>query len=150
THPEEVAAAAFSPDGRTIVTGCQDRLARLWDRGTGQLLAVLRGHREWIEGVAFSPDGRTVVTGSWDHTARLWGVAPRLPLDPVAAPAGRPLWTQVAFSPDRTTVLTAGGNLARLWDTATGRPIGAPLRHRWRVHALAFSPDGRRVATSSH
>ncbi|MGP0067642.1 MAG: tetratricopeptide repeat protein [Isosphaeraceae bacterium] len=58
----------------------------------------------------------------------------------------------VAFSPDRERVLVAGvtNALARLVDTETGQPIGPPMTHRWpRVNALAFSPDGRHLATAS-
>ena len=43
----------------------------------------------------------------------------------------------------------AGGS-TRLWETSTGRPLGFPLRHARNVRTVAFSPDGRRVATASH
>ncbi len=62
--------------------------------------------------------------------------------------------TAVAFSPDGRAVLT--GKLAmrtiraaRLWDAATGEPIGKPLRHEGAVLAVAFSPDGKAVLTGS-
>jgi hypothetical protein len=53
-----------------------------------------------------------------------------------------------AFSPDGTRVVTAS-NTARLWDAATGAPLGEPLRHESRVRSAAFSPDGARVVTAS-
>jgi WD40 repeat protein/tRNA A-37 threonylcarbamoyl transferase component Bud32 len=56
----------------------------------------------------------------------------------------------VQLSPDGKTVLAGSeGNSARLWDLATGRPLGGPLRHRWSVQSVAFCPDGRTVATAS-
>jgi len=56
----------------------------------------------------------------------------------------------VAYSPDRLTVATASGDATvRLWDIATGRPLGPSLRHRGMVAGLAFSPDGRRLITGS-
>src|SRR5262249_36220793 len=56
----------------------------------------------------------------------------------------------VAFSPDGKAVLTGSGDrTARLWDAATGRPLGTPLTHQDAVRAVAFSPDGKAVLTGS-
>ena len=55
----------------------------------------------------------------------------------------------LAISPDGKTIVTAGHDkTARLWDVATGRPIGAALKHRGAVFAAAFSPDGKGVLTA--
>jgi len=56
----------------------------------------------------------------------------------------------VAFSPDGKRFATASqDHTARLWDTATGRPLGRPLQHRETVFAVAFSPEGKLVLTGS-
>ena len=57
----------------------------------------------------------------------------------------------MAFSPDGKTVLTAGRDgKARLWDAATGQPLGQPVEHRDpRSCAVAFSPDGKTILTGS-
>jgi hypothetical protein len=56
----------------------------------------------------------------------------------------------VAFSPDGKAVLTGSrDNTARLWEAATGRPIGQPMPHDAELHAVAFSPDGKAVLTGS-
>ena len=54
----------------------------------------------------------------------------------------------MAFSPDGKTVATASfDSSARIWDAATGRPVGTPLTHRHAVLTLAFSPDGKTILT---
>jgi WD40 repeat protein len=84
-HQNNVVAVAFSPDGRTVLTGSWDRTAQLWDAATGKPLGPPLRHDDHIANGAavFSPDGKCVLTGSIDKTARLWRLeeAP-LPKDP--------------------------------------------------------------------
>jgi WD40 repeat protein len=69
---------AFSLDGKTILTGCADGTARLWDASTEQQLGQPLTHQEVVRAVAFSLDGKTILTGCADGTARLWDVATEL------------------------------------------------------------------------
>jgi hypothetical protein len=72
-HEDVVTSAAFSPDGKRIVTASWDRTARLWDAETGKSIGEpLTGHAERVWSAGFSPDGKRIVTASWDKTARLW------------------------------------------------------------------------------
>jgi WD40 repeat protein/tetratricopeptide (TPR) repeat protein/tRNA A-37 threonylcarbamoyl transferase component Bud32 len=148
SHENRVRAVAFSPDGKTILTGSQDNTARLWDAASGQPVGQPMRHQFGIPSVAFSPDGRRVLTGSDDKTVRLWDAA-------TGQSIGRPLQHQdavsaVAFSPDGKTALTGSSDkTARLWDVATSKPIGKPLEHGGAVRAVAFSPDGKIALTAS-
>jgi WD40 repeat protein len=64
--------AAFSSDGKTIVSASGDGTARLWEAATGQELRRLQGHIVAVTFAAFSRDGKQIVTASLDSTARLW------------------------------------------------------------------------------
>ncbi|MCP4699605.1 MAG: hypothetical protein GY862_22560, partial [Gammaproteobacteria bacterium] len=65
--------AAFSPDGKTIVTAEAEGAVRLWNAADGLLTHTLIGHEGGVNHAAFSPDGQTLATAS-DDTARLWRV----------------------------------------------------------------------------
>jgi WD40 repeat protein len=72
-HSDCVDSVAYSPDGRTVVSGSWDGTIRIWDAQTGAAVGQpLKGHTDYVTSVAYSPDGRTVVSGSDDKTIRIW------------------------------------------------------------------------------
>ena len=78
---DTIYSAAFSPDGRQVVTASGDNSkntgeARVWDAATGQPLTPLFRHDSEVRFAAFSPDGRRDVTSSDDGKARVWAIAP--------------------------------------------------------------------------
>ena len=75
-HTCGVRSAAFSPDGKKIVTASYDKTAKIWDASTGECLHTLEGHTNWVCSAAFSPDGKKIVTASYDNTAKIWQLFP--------------------------------------------------------------------------
>jgi WD40 repeat protein len=69
-HTNSVLSVAFSPDGRHIVSGSEDKSVWVWDSSIGEVQNVLKGHTNSVLSVAFSPDGRCIVSGSEDNS--LW------------------------------------------------------------------------------
>src|SRR5262249_40117381 len=75
-HTSYVWSVAFSPDGKTLVSGSEDKTLILWDVATRQPLGQpLTGHTSYVRSVAFSPDGKTLVSGSGDKTLIWWDVS---------------------------------------------------------------------------
>jgi WD40 repeat protein len=73
-HRDLVTDAAFSPDGRRVVTGSWDSTARVWDAVTGQPITPPLNHGALVVHVAFSPDGRRVLAGGGGTRAQVWNV----------------------------------------------------------------------------
>jgi WD40 repeat protein len=67
-----VGPIVFSADGRWLASGGDDNVVTVRDAGSGEVRAVLRGHREQLYALAFSPDGWTLASSSADRTLRLW------------------------------------------------------------------------------
>ncbi len=148
----DVYAIAFSPDGRTLVSGdaYPNGVVRFWDLTAGKERKRLpaRAH-SGVSALAFSPNGKTVACGHG-------GVDPVLRL--LDAESGEVRWRlpvlfgsvdSLHFSPDGKTLAAAGGwdRVVVLWDAATGKEITPCVRHHGVVTAAALSPDGRLAAT---
>jgi WD40 repeat protein len=140
--------AAYSPDGKQIVTTGVDRTARVWDAGTGKILMVLRGHDDMVRSARFSPDGRQIVTASNDATARIWDAATG---KEIAVLRGHTdLVADARFSPDGQQIVTASyDGTARVWDAATGKELSVLRGHETGIYTAHFSPDGQKIVTPS-
>jgi WD40 repeat protein len=71
-HGDHVDPVAALPDNRRCVSGCDDKLVRVWDIHTRSQLAVLEGHTGWVRSIAVFDGGRYVASGSFDQTVRIW------------------------------------------------------------------------------
>jgi WD40 repeat protein/class 3 adenylate cyclase len=148
THPDGVISGTFSPDGKYVLTGSRDQIARLWELQTGNEIRQFLGHTDRIISTVFSPDSRWIVTGSWDMTIRLWDVQTGGEIRQFLGHTDRII--SLAFSPDsRWIVTSARDKTARLWDVQTGQQVRAFVGHTDIVEGIAFSPDGKEVLTGS-
>ncbi|WP_414518592.1 ribosome assembly protein 4, partial [Nostoc sp. PCC 9305] len=69
-HSSRVNSIGFSPDGKTLASGSDDKTIKLWDVSTGKAIKTLTGHSSSVLSVAFSPDGKTLASGSDDKTIK--------------------------------------------------------------------------------
>jgi len=112
---------AFDPaGGRLVVAGADHRL-RVYDAGSGELLATMTGHTERARSVAFAPDGSRIASASPDGTVRLWDA--RSGAQVLVLHDHPEMAMSVAWSPDGSCLASGGGNsradvcTVRLWET---------------------------------
>jgi len=65
----------FTPDGRHIISGSEDKTIKIWNSNTGNLLHSLAGHARGVNAVVISQDGEQIISGSEDKTIKLWKLA---------------------------------------------------------------------------
>jgi WD40 repeat protein/tRNA A-37 threonylcarbamoyl transferase component Bud32 len=141
----DIAAVVFGPDGR-LATAEKSGLIRIWDAATRQPMATVQVDAR-VEDIAFSPDGRLAVACG-DGSVRIYPAAGTG--GPVTL-KGHPRGVhRVTFSPDGRLLAAAGEDRATiLWDVASGQRLHTLPSQRATVSGLAFSPDGRQLATST-
>jgi WD40 repeat protein len=149
-------ALGLSADGKRVASSSwADLRIHVYEVETGRLLRTFAGHTAHLWGAALSPDGRRLVSGGQDSILRVWDVETGKALPALAGP--RDPCRCLAWSPDGKSIacghyVAAGKEwrgILRLYDVKTGKPRWEGKGHDREITGVAFSRDGRRLATSS-
>jgi WD40 repeat protein len=141
---------AFSPDGRRLTTGGNEGTVRIWDVEQKRQLLACPGHERGVNSVAYSPDGTMLATD--DGTVRLFDAATGQLLRVLSQ---RVSVYRLAFSPDsrRLATIVRSPDVGQqgavgIWDVTTGQELRSFRGHHGPMTCVAFSPDGKRVASA--
>jgi hypothetical protein len=131
-HTGSVWLISFSPDGRFVLSGSDDKTLKLWDVATGKALRSFQGHGGWVRSVAFSPDGSFAMSGSQDGTAQMWTIQ-----------TGQEVASMMATTNDQWLTITPKGFFsASLRDTDMVAIVaGMEVTTIEQVHQSLFNPD---------
>ncbi|NJM71045.1 MAG: WD40 repeat domain-containing protein [Scytonema sp. RU_4_4] len=145
-HNNWVNSVCFSPDGKTIASGSDDKTIKLWSLD-GYLLHTLTGHGSRVNKVVFSPDGKTIASGSEDTTLKLWSLNGHL-LHTLTGHKDD-IWG-ISFNPDGKTIATASDDqTVKLW-SLDGQLLYTLIGHQDWVRGVSFTPmTARPFATAS-
>ena len=159
-HMGLVSGVIFTLDGKYLATAGLDKVIRVWDWQTGQVVRVLRGQvgagdEGRINAVALSPDGRRLAAagqmtlpGKPAQHIRIYDFETGEIVQLLSGHTRKVL--SLAFSPDGTRLVSGSGDrTALVWDLTTGGALHRLDQHNAEVYAVGFTPDGARIVTGS-
>jgi WD40 repeat protein len=143
--PERGRAVALSPDGRFVAVGLARSNVAVREVATDRLVATLATSSEAF-GLRFAPDGRRLAAAGWSKSIRLWNLAPLLD-----AQAGGPESQRAGTSAPSSAGFPMSASPSALFGLTTPTHADTALEagHWLKVWAVAFSPDGRRLASTA-
>lgn len=146
-HRGPVRSLAWSPDGKSIASGSEDKTVQVWDPTTGQTLLTYSKHTAVVLAAEWSLDGKHLASGARDKTAQVWDASTGAQLvvyhghtDDVHAVAWSPDGSRVASGSDDTTV--------QVWNASTGALLFKHTGHTKPVESVQWSPDGKSFASA--
>jgi WD40 repeat protein len=153
-HAGRLSAVAYRPDGQCFASASLDGVVTIWDARTHEEILTLPRHDGGVLCVTFNRDGRLLASTCDDGTTRLWDARTWAELP--APPESRSWISSATFAPDDRLALTgalakdaAGSTHISVWDAKAQKVLPSiPNAHSWFIQSVAFSPDGRWLAST--
>lgn len=145
--------SSLSSDGQVLAAGYEDRTVRVWSLQNGEMLHTLQGHSGKVYALTISSDGQTLASVGDGQTVNLWKLSTGERLGTFAWQNG---YINVVAVGREGQQLACGESTQsyespdiKVWDTVTGQELFNLKGHSRSIHSLAFSPDGKILASGS-
>lgn len=147
-HTLAVTRAAFSPNGRYLLSASLDSTLKIWQEQTGQEMLTLKGHQGPVMAGLFSPDGLHILSASWDRTLKLWDVPTGLELLTFRGHTDRV--QDCAYHPAGDRFVSASEDQTlKIWQVDTGQCLLTLTGHPAPVNSCVYSPDGQYILSAA-
>lgn len=143
--------AEFSKDGRFVYTGGTDRKVKLWNAKNGEFIRQLGEHKAVVHDLELDQEGRTLYSASWDNSIKSWSLDLQTGIGGLlnTIKAHHEPVNAIRLSPDGKILASASDDkTVRFWHPQTGVQVRKPVYHRGAVWGIAFTPDGKTLATN--
>jgi WD40 repeat protein len=144
-HAGSAIIVAWAPDNKTLASGGNDHVARLWDAATGKEIRRFTGSKGTVDTLCFSSDGKTLVTAGTDRIIRLWDADTGKERSQLTGHTSNVLC--VCLAPNGKTLASKGRDgTMRLWDISTGKEVRQfRTANDTGTSNIVFTPDGKGV-----
>jgi len=157
-HEDTIYGLRLSPDGKSLVSGAADKLARLWNVADGKLVAFYEGHTNHVLAVAFNKDATQLATAGADKEVKVWGVKSRE--QDVTLGDKKVVYTALAWTPDGAALVSTtekgGGSIYRDLVKHTGDQRSETAKERklesvnQMLYSVAITKDAKTIFAGAH
>jgi len=146
-HGRQLFRAQFSPDGRWIAAGGQDKLVHLWELENDEKKSF-DGHKTWVSSLVFHPEGKKLFTADYLGVVQCWNYEKGDKLAWTIKEADRDNVRALVVTNDGKHLITAGDDaVIKVWQTSDGKPVTILEGHEECIFSLALSPDGKHLVS---
>jgi WD40 repeat protein len=148
-HSDTILALQYSPDGRWLASAGADKLCRLHDPGTGEMVKILEGHTHFVQGLSWQPHGQSLATASADKTVKTWDVETGERRQSIAG-FGKEI-SAIAYVSDTDQLMTVAlDGQTRLHRSDNAQLVRSFTPHAQPLYALTMAADGKHVIVGAH
>ncbi|KAI8611683.1 WD40-repeat-containing domain protein [Chytriomyces sp. MP71] len=144
SHTEGVLSAAFSVDGKKIISSSKDYTIKIWDVRTGECTSTITGHTSWVNSVAYAPNGQFFVSASSDKSVCIWDASSGELLRVLEGHLD--IITNAVISKDSKLIVSSSiDSCVKVFDVDTGKCINTMQEPGLSIR-VALSPDNKTIA----